>query len=82
MIIPDEVDLKRSRQSNGYKLRPSSSRHLSQSGIHTVSDLGGKETAFTYWYIDAVQPVRMMFGVSSIVPNTHIDGNDPHDCVK
>ena len=26
--------------------------------------------------------VRMMFGVSSIVPNTNIDGNDLHDCVK
>ena len=29
-----------------------------------------------------LQPVRMMFGVSSIVPNTNIDGNDLHDCVK
>ena len=29
-----------------------------------------------------VQPVRMMFGVPSIVPNTNIDGNDLHDCVK
>ena len=26
--------------------------------------------------------VRMMFGVSSIVPNANIDGNDLHDCVK
>ena len=29
-----------------------------------------------------IQPVRMMFGVSSIVPNTNIDGIDLHDCVK
>ena len=29
-----------------------------------------------------VQPVRMMFGVSSIVANTNIYGNDLHDCVK
>ena len=27
-----------------------------------------------------VQPVGMMFGISSIVPNTNIDGNDLHDC--
>ena len=26
--------------------------------------------------------VRMMLGVASIVPNTNIDGNDLHDCVK
>ena len=32
--------------------------------------------------IALVQPVRMMFGVSSIVPNTNIDGNNLHDCVK
>ena len=24
----------------------------------------------------------MMLGISSIVPNTNIDGNDLHDCVK
>ena len=29
-----------------------------------------------------LQPVQMMFGVSSIVPNTNIDGNHLHDCVK
>ena len=29
-----------------------------------------------------LQRVRMMFGVFSIVPNTNIDGNDLHDCVK
>ena len=29
-----------------------------------------------------VQRVRIMFGVFSIVPNTNIDGNDLHDCVK
>ena len=34
-------------------------------------------TCLTY-----VQPVRIMFGVSSIVPNTNIDGNDLHDCVN
>ena len=33
-------------------------------------------------YGKKLQPVRMMFGVSSIVPNTNIDGNDLHDCVK
>ena len=29
-----------------------------------------------------VQPVRMMFGVFSIVPNANIDSNNLHDCVK
>ena len=29
-----------------------------------------------------IHRVRMMFGVSSIVPNTNIDGNDLDDSVK
>ena len=39
-------------------------------------------TANTKHFIHVLHLVRMMLGVSSIVPNTNIDGNDLHDCVK